>query len=278
MAGSFLALWRTRPAERDRRWRPIVVVNGASEEGGAPILTSPVRLVGDDDDDKSVAADAADAYTLDPVDIAASTAIHNGARFPWISPAGRLKRDPGRQDILDGGYFDGSGVFTAMDLLSYLPYLAAKHRYKIAPVLITISYKASQPPKASRSWPLAFNDVLAPILGSAAARQALQGHFDLPDARIYVPSGALAAGRGGEVAEARLIHPFQVVLTGMSCEGLPLNWTLSRKAQDYTRSLGSSNKVNDATLQTISQLADVVSGRSAPPSKPVIDRNMHFVC
>src|SRR5271157_4815128 len=62
-------------------WRPILIVQGASESGGRRALTSGVTF-----NCKQIDADD----FLDGVghDVAASTAILNGARFPWVSPAG----------------------------------------------------------------------------------------------------------------------------------------------------------------------------------------------
>ena len=62
-------------------WRPILIVQGASENGGRRFLTSGVKFGCDEID--------ADDF-LDSVghDVAASTAILNGARFPWVSPGG----------------------------------------------------------------------------------------------------------------------------------------------------------------------------------------------
>ncbi len=90
-------------------WRPILIVQGASENGGRRLLTTGVKFACDEID--------ADDF-LDSVghDVAASTAILNGARFPWVSPGGtffgaRCGTTVKQTDhILDGGYFDGAGA------------------------------------------------------------------------------------------------------------------------------------------------------------------------
>jgi hypothetical protein len=57
-------------------------------------------------------------------EIALSTAVHNGARFTYVSPAGTLYAQLERDgpsvitgQIIDGGYFENFGAETAADLL-----------------------------------------------------------------------------------------------------------------------------------------------------------------
>jgi hypothetical protein len=105
-------------------WRPILIVQGTSEDSGRRFLTSGVRFGCDEVD--------ADDF-LDSVghDVAASTAILNGARFPYISPGGtfaaqRCERDGTRTDhILDGGYFDNAGAETLRETVRALRVIRA---------------------------------------------------------------------------------------------------------------------------------------------------------
>ncbi|MGE0627466.1 MAG: hypothetical protein AB7O43_06535 [Hyphomicrobiaceae bacterium] len=59
-------------------------------------------------------------------DIPLATAIGLSARFPWLTPAGSLTTDcneagkPVKTRIVDGGYFDNSGVDTAIDLIAQI--------------------------------------------------------------------------------------------------------------------------------------------------------------
>lgn len=80
--------------------------------------------------------------------MAASTAILNGARFPWISPGGRLEGELGVQHVVDGGYFDGSGVQDARAILAWVATQKAR-RPELADlrmVLITLRYQDSPKP------------------------------------------------------------------------------------------------------------------------------------
>ena len=150
----------------DEPWRPILIVQGASENGGRRFLTSAVKFACDEVD--------ADDF-LDSVghDVAASTAILNGARFPCVSPGGTFTAQPSagrmasRTDhILDGGYFDNAGAETLREMVRALRAIRAaaqdegpaRHRLR--------ADRLSRPRRGEadrrRSCP---NDVFAPLFG-----------------------------------------------------------------------------------------------------------------
>lgn len=119
---SFLELW---PAQR-RRWRPNLLLIGTVEEDGRRIVTSNIDLVREVALARGrraapVLPQVYDFYRVTNGDIAASTAIMNSARFPWISPAGGVGLGQGRSfHIIDGGYFEASATETSMDLAAAL--------------------------------------------------------------------------------------------------------------------------------------------------------------
>ncbi|HEY4368742.1 MAG TPA: hypothetical protein VGN07_16025 [Steroidobacteraceae bacterium] len=53
-------------------------------------------------------------------DITLSTAVSLSARFPYILPAATLKQGRGAVHLVDGGYFDNSGIDTAQNLVESL--------------------------------------------------------------------------------------------------------------------------------------------------------------
>jgi hypothetical protein len=123
--------------------RPILIVNGASEETGRRILTSTVDL--------GSAVDADDFHRIVKRDVAISTAIHNGARFPWISPAGTLTAEDGAHGhILDGGYFDAAGVAALGELAEAIAALPERKQDKLHFIFVFIGYdgatEESRPP------------------------------------------------------------------------------------------------------------------------------------
>ncbi len=63
--------------------------------------------------------DAVDFHDLIGSDLRLATAITNAARFPLVTPPGRLQGADGERlgHILDGGYFENSGMETLIDVL-----------------------------------------------------------------------------------------------------------------------------------------------------------------
>jgi predicted chitinase len=62
---------------------------------------------------------------VEPINLRLSTAAFVSARFPWVSPAATIPAKDGSANVaktrlVDGGYFDNSGVETAVDLLQAL--------------------------------------------------------------------------------------------------------------------------------------------------------------
>jgi len=72
-------------------------------------------------------------------DMRLSTAAHNSARFPVISPGGVWPR--GRSMAVDGGYFENYGAETLLDLVSYLRERSRLQRPSrpIQPIVVQIS-------------------------------------------------------------------------------------------------------------------------------------------
>lgn len=235
-------------------WRPILIVNGASEETGRRILTSSVDL-GD-------AVDADDFHKIVRRDVQISTAISNGARFPWISPAGTLRRDGKRQGhILDGGYFDAAGVATLSELAQGIAAVAGKDRLHFIFVFIgyrgaievslppgqqpeqhplpsdTTSKPASmggqspQPPEAQSQGARLLNEVKAPLLGLFASRTGHEAHIMSAFRTRPAP-----AGTTGEFVPLMLCNG---AVGGKSFEP-PMDWALSGAARKFIHdALGS---------------------------------------
>ena len=117
MARPFTALWNPGPT----KWLPALFLNATMVETGKRIICSglPVCTAGG-----GRFIDAHDFYAhlreFGPGaggwrDVPLSAAAHASARFPIVSPPGRL---PSGTRVVDGGYFENSAATTGIDLLN----------------------------------------------------------------------------------------------------------------------------------------------------------------
>lgn len=190
----------TRFAERfDLLWRgdrgedvPSLLLNATVVNGGNRIIASDLVIDGR-------FPDAYDAFdpVLDLRQMSLSTAIHNSARFSYISPAGMvsgcgaqgklascdssgLRHAWGR--VIDGGYFENSGAETVRDLLFAMQPTLAGWRargFLIEPVVLVISNSPGALAPSGRQDPgnarleISFlSELLAPPLGLFNTRSA----------------------------------------------------------------------------------------------------------
>jgi hypothetical protein len=149
---SFLELWDI-PSNSDGNLKfhlPALFLNSTWVEGGKRVIASNVQIL------KEHFPDAEDLFSILCAEIPLSTAVHNSARFSYVSPAGTMEEplldgEPCRQrlaefeedpdknmpiskirdlavkddvphqvwgHVVDGGYFENSGNTTAYDILS----------------------------------------------------------------------------------------------------------------------------------------------------------------
>ncbi len=217
-------------------WRPLLIVQGASENGGRRFLTSGVKFGCDEID--------ADDF-LDSVghDVAASTAILNGARFPWISPGGTFAAErcgtsaKQTDHILDGGYFDGAGAETLREMVRALHAIRAQASDSdpLDIVFVLIGYRdpaASQPTPA-----LAVNDVFAPLFGLFASMSAHESHLAREMKLVGQPKLQAAdpyvSRMSGDHPYAALVLCKGPIVAGGPDYDPPLDWTLSGEAKRY---------------------------------------------
>ena len=115
---------------------PVMLLNSTSVQLGRRVVTSPYRwpLA-----DVSVEEqDPIDFHALTRRDVSVATAVHNTARFPYISAAGRMRAANGENlgHLVDGGYFENTGADTLIDLLRYLKRSASPLSVRFIAVVI----------------------------------------------------------------------------------------------------------------------------------------------
>lgn len=154
---NFMCLWDgaiTSPLEREPGpekpvWRPALFLNGMFLHDGERVITTnlkPPPRCGENHacangaEWKDVSDNLVSFHEVSGIDIAVSTAVHNSARFPGVSPAGAVIGNANQRDgvpgvkkefiahIIDGGYSDNSGSRTLSEIVSYVfGLLAGQH-------------------------------------------------------------------------------------------------------------------------------------------------------
>jgi hypothetical protein len=208
-SGDFEAIWSRSLASKDTgaRWIPIVLANGTLANNGKRIITSPIRVTPDIFEDTYDFFDFSygDGCGGRPCRIRASTAVTNSARFPIVSPAGRLGTGlfGSYGHIIDGGYFENGGLETLVDVLRFV----RKHDPKRPIIVIEIS-----------------NNDRAPLPDSLRAIGQMQPNVDPRKPGWFSPF--LAGPRaivGGlyNTSEARGISGAKRLSTRIGQDGLP---------------------------------------------------------
>ena len=171
---------------------PSLLLNATLVQGGNRVIASDLAIDGRFPD----AYDAFDAL-LDLRRMSLATAVHNSARFSYISPAGTVSGcrngkhmvacGPGQERfdwgrVIDGGYFENSGVETVRDLLFAMrPVLAAweARGFLIDPAVMVISNSpgalapsGKQDPHNARLDQTFLSELVAPPLGLFNTREA----------------------------------------------------------------------------------------------------------
>ena len=225
-------------------WRPILIVQGASENSGRRVLTSGVAFNCDE-------VDADDFFEGVGHDVAASTAILNGARFPFVSPggtfqnfqlpAGRCKKDgsPKVSDhILDGGYFDGAGAETLREMIHAIRAMPGGSADVLDIMVVLIGYR--DPNAANPTPALAINDVFAPFFGLYSSMPAHEEHLAREMKLEGEPPGADGDPYTSRAADSDLDYQALVLCKGQIEAGgalkdyePPMDWTLSGEAKRY---------------------------------------------
>ena len=245
---------------------PLWIGLATERDTGGRVLVSPVQAGGPSSKGDWPFQGAADLLAQLDADIPVSTAINATARFPFLEPSGTAPSRHGNHRglaLIDGGYYDQSGLDTALELADWLrkqgadPIVVAATGsgygngnglglHSVQPVTDDIvrcgagEYRPDQPPAIGM-----VSDALAPLIGLYQARA---GHVDALLRR------ARAAWCGPRQAF------FHFYLGARGAEPVPLNWVLSDEMADHVwRSAGTgeddvfmrANKAEAARLQSV---------------------------
>jgi predicted acylesterase/phospholipase RssA len=201
LAAPLLRAFATAPGGREL---PVLLLNATRVETGTRVIASNASTR---QPFGAVFPDATDAFTLADAQLPASAAAHLSARFPYVSPAAAFEKG----HVVDGGYFDGIGAATLLDLLDLLRRLGdGEPGHGLEPYVLLVTngdaVEARSPPLVQLFAPL------QALLRSGSARSV----WTTGELRAAVAS---AGGRCLQLGVREREVP------------LPLGWMLSSLAQ-----------------------------------------------
>jgi hypothetical protein len=198
---------------------PVMLLNNTSVQLGRRIVASPYRwpLA-----DVSVEEqDPIDFHALTGRDVSVATAVHNTARFPYISAAGHLRTRDGENlgHLVDGGYFENTGADTLLDVLRYLKQSASPLSVRFIIVVLLNSppeLHLNDPARIPWRETASLGEVFSPL------RALLQ---------TRIARGDLALRRLREAVEPDDVVEFRVC-SDSGLREAPLGWQLSQEMVD----------------------------------------------
>lgn len=214
MAMAFTDFRPARPADV-----PVLLLNSTSVELGRRVVASPYPWPLSDVSVEE--QDPVDFHALVGRDVSVATAVHNTARFPYISAAGLLRARNGESlgHLVDGGYFENIGADTLIDLLRYLKQSASPLSVRfIAVVLLNTPPEDHLTDPSRIPWrdTASLGEVFSPLRALLQTRTA-RGDLALRRLRESVEPG--------DVVEFR-------VCSDSGLREAPLGWQLSKEMVD----------------------------------------------
>jgi hypothetical protein len=250
-ARPFLSLWPDKAA-----WRPALLIEGASEESGDRIITSNLAITPD-------LMDADDFHEVAGRDVRVSTAVLNGGRYPWISPAGTFTGRAGAQHIVDGGYFDATGVEATRELAhGVLPQTDKPD--DLVPVFVIIGNCGATESGVPGATSL-LADALAPFVGLYDSRSSHGRHvasrLRVDVTGVQTQETCVRKAVQGSF-ENRKAYFVPLKLCQVKGYQVPLDWALSDKARRRMQAaagFGVGPKCQDA-IDNLKWLSALING------------------
>jgi hypothetical protein len=264
------------------RWSPVLVMSGAREEDGRRVLTSNVFISGDQVDAEDFHRLVNNSISVVDQDVRVSTAMLNGARFPFISPAGTLPGANGH--LVDGGYFDTAGIETMREAANAVRALDKGASLPLKPIFLLIengdpSDTPTKPPppatgtrtqastaaaKAAvtdtRAAPLSEfgQDAWGPVTGLLGSRNAHAAHM-----RCLLEQGTSRADDDHSKGTCGPMPGAPPLIEIRTCrDNFPLDWVLSdtvkgQMQDDMTgKTSGTSPCANKQAIEDIARLLE----------------------
>lgn len=222
-AESFYADWESA------KDGPALLFNTTEVETGERVVISPFKLK-PGSTQLSALADRTD------IDLALSTAAVLSARFPGVTPAGWYmpKGTTEKRRLVDGGYFDNSGVATAMDVIVRLEKLQLSPR----PRFILIALAGAEEGGEADAPSHYFGEILSPLRTLDSVRSS-RGLLAIKQAQILMNGSPCShVGRTGH-SPCNYKANMRMLVLASGDQRLPLGWQLSERSRlAIERSIG----------------------------------------
>lgn len=207
-------------------WGPALLFNTTDVKTGRRRIIAPFNFTSRDNVD--LPARVAGNISL-------MTAANLSARFPWIAPAGWYRADNGQKvRLVDGGYFENSGMTTMQELIDEIVTPASGQIAKLAEIPFTFRVIALASTGFKTSEASYLEEFLSPVRAllntqSARAELAIETSEKRASATPKCRSGKeLSACHAGSVSV------YRVAVRGYGYD-LPLGWRLSRVTRYLVR-------------------------------------------
>ncbi|MCR9136240.1 MAG: hypothetical protein NXI27_09600 [Alphaproteobacteria bacterium] len=209
---------------------PALVLNTTHVETGQRVATSPISLVG-----TGSSVQTTQRYLEDGEGLSLISAAVLSARFTYITPAGTLYLNsdfldegdlPQKVRLVDGGYFENSGVDTAMDIIESVRPIALAAGADIR--LISLQY-TTQPGESSQF----LGETLSPIRALLATR-VRRGRLASDRANARMTGFCPLEGETTSLCDdfIDINDPVRISYIHDRQGKLPLGWLLSKKSRE----------------------------------------------
>lgn len=269
-----------------KHWRadgasPMLLLNATIAENGQQVVVAPVNIRPEKSYNVIDLKSLRESTDL-PVDedVPLSTAMSLSARFPLVMPAGLVSTPTKQVRLVDGAYFDNSGIETAELLIAQLQSGAGSATTGDGVAFRTLvltdfdnlreAYKIGEDPRSSGEG---LNEVLSPLRAMMNARLT-RGELAVGRLKAWQPDTNPPEG----------VTPAVMIMLNHRLYGLPLGWQLSKPVQALIAAqIGDPNlcvsKVTGDFKVTLDQIAALEHGlelvaaekeaRQPKPANPV---------
>ncbi|MEG3907670.1 patatin-like phospholipase family protein [Microcoleus sp. w2-18bC1] len=231
---------------------PALVLNTTVVETGDRLVISPFQI--NLPNKENIAIDEPD------LDLKLSTAAGLSARFPYFTPVGWYQRskDKSKLHLADGGYFDNSGIPTALDIGRSLQRLNGYGTTFEIVYLSLIDGQFNEPTTQLKSEGL--NEVLSPVRALFSARKSRS--------RSAVELSTFTVNDG---IDDPLKYKFRTLFLKKSGDGvkLPLGWLISKHSRVF---------IDQQTPDPKARPCDIKKFRQAIAKGRVVMDDNHNLC